>query len=119
MTRVPGKAARAAGGLVPAFGIVTLLLADPWLVAVAIGVGAGVVGLGCWVLFRHTYLEIRETSQEGSRTRHWRAGFERHSPPDCQHQSPAFPIPSARASGRLRHKPFTHGDSLASAVRKI
>jgi len=81
MSRAPVKVALAAGSLVPTFGATTVLLGDPWLTAIAMSVGGGVIGLSCWVLFRHPYLEIRETVQEGSRTRCWRAGVERHSLP--------------------------------------
>jgi hypothetical protein len=79
MSHAPAKVALAVGGFAPAFGVATLLLGHPWLIAVAMGVGGGLAGLSCWVLFRHPYFEIHETSQEGFRIRSWRAGVEQHS----------------------------------------
>jgi len=79
MSRRSARAALAFGGLVPALGTLTTLLADPWLATAAIGLTAGLAGLGSWVLFRHPYLEIYESSAEGSRTKRWRLGIERHS----------------------------------------
>lgn len=79
MARRPARAALAVGGLVPAFGTLTTLLADPWLATAAMGLAVVLAGLGSWVLCRHPYFEIHEISAEGSRIRRWRFGIERHS----------------------------------------
>jgi hypothetical protein len=84
------------------FGTLTTLLAAPWLAMAAMGFAAALAGLGSWVLFRHPYVEIREISADGSRTRRWRLGVERHpsrSRPlrDSSSAGPGSPPPLAVA----------------------
>lgn len=101
MSRRPARAALAVGGLVPAFGTLTVLLADPWLATALIGLAAGLAGLGCWVLLRHPYFEICETSEEGARRRRWRLGVERHS----SRMRPSRGFSNSSSGGRPRHLP--------------
>jgi hypothetical protein len=94
MARPPTKVALGADGLVPAFEAVTLVMADPCPALLAMGVGGAVNSFGCWILFRHPYLEIHKTVREGSRTRYWRAGVDRHSQQKGCGKNPATLISS-------------------------
>jgi len=80
MARPRTKVTLAADGLALVFGAVASVMADPWLAAIAMGIGGAIMSLGCWARFRHPYVVIHEIMREGSRTRYRRNGVDRHSP---------------------------------------
>jgi hypothetical protein len=75
MTSRLRKIALTGGGVLPTVGaVVAALFAHPWWPVAILGFGALLTLTCCWVVFRQPFFEVRETFNEGSRHRPWRAG---------------------------------------------
>lgn len=114
MPRRSTKLALSVGGALPTAGVVTaIFLANPWLTVALLGSLAALVAIACRVLLRRPFVELRETTRDGIRSRLWRVGVE-PSPQNTIMPSSSSQWPSGGSTTTDPRSSRQHDDSDSS-----